>query len=546
MLLMSRAVIDTTAHASAKKTPSSQGPAAGTPPAATPPVPNPGDLSEIAIVDGDRHLTYHELDELSAVLATSLRNLGIGPGARAIVAMRNRWEWFVVNAAIGRLGATRVAMNWRLEPAEAAYIAADSESAVAVIDTKHGQALVDALLETTVRTVLWLGEESLERTTNLGGLLAGAAAPDIGPVRPSPSVVYTSGTTGNPKGALRDDSNVSREIFECYQGAKQYDDVPRLSAGRVRMLLNMPMHHASGGVQGAAAIANRQMVVIQRQFDAEDTLRLIDELAITDWGAVPTMLNRVLSLPASTLSRYRPDSLVRVMVGAAPVPVELKERFVEQFGEGKLFEGYGSTETSMIAGMRPWEHRLKPHSCGRPFRHVSVRIRDEDGEELPAGSVGEIYVRTPQMISGYLNHPPLSTELLDADGRFRTGDVGYLDEHGYLYVTDRVKDMVISGGVNIYPAEIESYLGSHPAVADAAVIGIPDDDLGEAVVAYVQRRDGSDVTAEQLATFCAEGLASYKRPRRIEFVAELPHNEMGKVLKRALREPFWAGRERAV
>ena len=214
--------------------------------------------------------------------------------------------------------------------------------------------------------------------------------------------------------------------------------------------------------------------------------------------------------------------------------------------ENVLSEGYGSTETGMITRLPADMQRLKPGSSGKPFRHVVIEVRDSEGRVLPAGETGELWVRTPTTLAGYLNGSDLGSDTMDANGFFRVGDVGYLDSDGYLYITDRAKDLIISGGVNIYPAEIEVALQRHPAVLDVAVIGIPDDEYGEQVKAFCELKPGQRATADELQQFAAAHLASYKRPKTIEFVSELPRNTMGKILKRELRAPYWNDRERKV
>jgi long-chain acyl-CoA synthetase len=200
----------------------------------------------------------------------------------------------------------------------------------------------------------------------------------------------------------------------------------------------------------------------------------------------------------------------------------------------------------MLTWLPPGMQRSKPGSSGRPYAHVTLSIRDADGRELPVGAEGEIWVRTPRVIRQYLNAPPLGPDTLDADGFFRTGDVGRVDADGYLFITDRAKDMIVAGGVNIYPAEIEAALVTHPAVQDAAVVGVPNDDLGEEAKAFVELKPGRSATEAEILEHCMDRLASYKRPRTLEIVAELPRNTMGKLLKRELRDPFWKGRERNV
>jgi long-chain acyl-CoA synthetase len=286
-------------------------------------------------------------------------------------------------------------------------------------------------------------------------------------------------------------------------------------------------------------------MVLLRRFDPEEALRLIERHKVTVMTGVPTMYKRMAGLPADVLARYDVSSIRGLGVGAAPVPYSLKEWIIGQFGE-VLAEGYGATETGMLTALAPEMQRKKPGSSGLPHRHVHIAIRGEAGDDLPVGEEGEIWVKTPAVIRGYLNAKPLDGETLDANGFFRTGDVGRLDEDGYLFITDRAKDMIVSGGVNIYPAEIEAAILTHPAVQDVAVIGVPDDEFGEQVKAFCELKPGRFADAAEILAHCTNTLASYKRPRTIEIVAELPRNTMGKLLKRELRDPYWKGRERNV
>jgi long-chain acyl-CoA synthetase len=242
---------------------------------------------------------------------------------------------------------------------------------------------------------------------------------------------------------------------------------------------------------------------------------------------------------------YDISSVRQLGTGAAPVPLSIKQWVRERFGP-ILHEGYGATEVGMISHLSPEQEAQKPGSSGRPYRHVSISIRDETGAQLGANQPGEIWVWTPSTITSYLNAPPLDETTRDAEGYFRTGDVGYVDEDGFVFITDRAKDMIISGGVNIYPAEIEAVLIRHPAVQDVAVIGIPDDEFGESVKAFVEVKPGAALETEELIAFAQGALASYKRPKSVEIVDELPRNTMGKLLKKDLRESYWVGRERKV
>ena len=362
-----------------------------------------------------------------------------------------------------------------------------------------------------------------------------------------PLIIYTSGTTGLPKGVVMGQSaqgaseTAMRELMEYMRSVGE--SRPMLPGDVV--LVTMPMHHGAGPgiVWGTQRLGN--LLIMLRRFEPEETLNLIQKHSVTFWTGVPTMYKRIAGLPKDVLAKYDVSSIRALGVGAAPVPFALKEWIIGHFGNC-LAEGYGATETGMLTALAPEMQTKKPGSSGLPHRHVHVRIRNEDGHDLPAGEVGEIWVKTPVVIRQYLNQGPLGDDTLDANGFYRTGDVGRLDDEGYLFITDRAKDMIVSGGVNIYPAEIEAAIIRHPAVQDVAVIGIPDEEFGEQVKAFCELKRGRIAGEAEILAHCRETLASYKRPRTIDIVAELPRNTMGKLLKRELRDPYWKDRERKV
>jgi long-chain acyl-CoA synthetase len=305
------------------------------------------------------------------------------------------------------------------------------------------------------------------------------------------------------------------------------------------------MHHGAGPGAVWSSQARGNTMVFLRRFDPEEALRLIEKHRVSVWTGVPTMYKRIAALPTDVLATYDVTSIRSLGVGAAPVPYSLKEWIIGHFGPC-LAEGYGATETGMLTALSAEMQTKKAGSSGLPHKHVYISIRNEIGDELAAGAEGEIWVKTPVVIAGYLNARPLGADTLDEKGFFRTGDIGRLDEEGYLFITDRAKDMIVSGGVNIYPAEIEAAIIRHPAVQDVAVIGIPDEEFGEQVKAFCELKPGRAAEPAEILADCAQTLASYKRPKSLEIVAELPRNTMGKLLKRELRAPYWKGRERNV
>jgi long-chain acyl-CoA synthetase len=497
----------------------------------------------VAIVEGERQLTFAAWNEAADRVAASLHALGVQRGDIVVLRTQIRLEWGIVAGALGKLGCSLLALNWRLTPAETQYVLGNSGATVFVCDDPDPALLKPAFEGLNIKLAVSI-DAAAEGFVSFESLMEHAPAPRFSAGDP-PLIIYTSGTTGLPKGVIMN----TREIAKSDRKAAEY--LQDVAASRPQVpgdvvLLTLPMHHGAGpaALWGALRLGNR--IVLLRRFDPATTLALIEAHKVTVWTGVPTMYKRITALSQPELDRHDVSSLRLLGVGAAPVPPLLKEWIDGYFGAGKLSEGYGSTETGMITHLAPGMHRIKPGSSGLPHKHVDIRIRDDSGADLPVGSVGEIWVRTPGTIRQYLNGKLLDADTLDGEGFFRVGDVGRLDEDGYLFITDRAKDMIISGGVNLYPAEIEAGLMRHPAVLDAAVIGIPDDEFGEQVKAFIELRPGARASADEIVEHAKLHLASYKRPKSVEIVAELPRNTMGKLLKRELREPYWKGRERRV
>ncbi|MFQ5459098.1 MAG: class I adenylate-forming enzyme family protein, partial [Myxococcota bacterium] len=286
-------------------------------------------------------------------------------------------------------------------------------------------------------------------------------------------------------------------------------------------------------------------VVIGRHFDAESFLASVDRDKITTAFVVPTQLNRIANLPGFVKRRYDVSSMRALITGAAPCHHSVKVKTVELFGPDCFYEFYGATETGINTLLGPEDQLRKPGSCGRALAGNEIRIIGEQGEEVPTGEVGQLYVRNKMLITGYYKNREATEESL-LEGFFSVGDMARIDEEGFIYIVDRKKDMVISGGVNIYPAEVESVLRTHPAVYDCVVIGVPDEEWGESLRAIVVLRPGQETSAETLSDFCRERLADYKVPRAFDFIDEIPHNPSGKPLKRELRDRFWKDRDRKI
>lgn len=501
----------------------------------------PDDLDAVCATEGERTLTWREWNSLADRLASSLGRRGVTAGDRVAVRMHTRLEWLIVSLALSKLGAVIVAVNYRLSPPETLYIASDCEVKAAVIDDREPSTVVEAWRSLDLKVVVSV-DVSAEETELLADLIEEGEEQDRVAKSLAPLIIYSSGTTGAPKGAplASFQTDVDEAVLRDYRTSVQFD----FAAGGPgnRTLINLPMHHGAGPSYTEFALATGGTVVFQRRFDAEEVLALIARHRITHWVSVPTMLHRILKLPTEVRSRYDISTLRFLLGGAAPFSAQLKQKAMEVFGD-VVYEIYGATEAGMIAGATPELLRRKPSATGVPFRQVQVRIVDESGRPVPVGTAGQITAKTPAVISGYIGRGPLGADKIDAEGYYFTGDAGYLDDEGVLYLSDRIIDMIIAGGVNIYPAESEAVIVTHPLVASVAVVGVPDDDHGEQPIAFVQTVPGTSVTAEEILAFCEGKLAKYKWPRVIEFIDEIPTNSMGKTLKRVLREPYLSARE---
>lgn len=480
-------------------------------------------------------------------LAAGLSGLSVGRGSRVAVRTGTRREWFDIHAALSRLGATMVTINRRATPEEVGYMLEDSEAGFFILDDEYPtpfesiwqspKGLLIAFHPASDRMIAF---DQLRTAQQLAAPLDFDA--------PAGMIMYTSGTTGKPKGLFRDP--------QVMQGSRSWMDEVFAEFDRImprdpstRTLLCHPMHHTAGTQTCLDTLHAGGSIVIQSRFDAEETLLLIESHAVTASMMVPTMLHRIRALPPDTLAKYDPRSLRVFELGGAPVPQTLKDWASAYFGpQCGIYEAYGASEMYLVAYTSPADRAAFPGSSGKILKSLEVEIVGPDGEVLGSGETGEICARTPMLINGYLNQPLLTHEQgdLTRDGLFRTGDVGYIDGDGNLFITGRIKDMIVSGGVNIYPAEVEQVLIGHPQVLDAAVVGAPNEEFGEEVMAFCQLRTDADVTSEALIAFCRERIAGYKCPKRIQLLATLPRNESGKVVKRALRDPLWAHAAREI
>ncbi len=506
-----------------------------------------------ALVQDERRLTWREWEERAARLATTLRDrFGVGKGARVAWMMHNRSEFYDLAFALQKLGAVPVAIGYRLTGPEAAYIVDNSDAKLVVCEDRFAPRLDAArsqMPKVAEDAFLMVGsgaarEGALPKATAFEDAIdQGRREELLAEARSGSSIIYTSGTTGRPKGAFRDasDPRMMQALREFTIGVVQgFGYQPG-----DRHLLVCPLYHSAPPAMAGITHLLAGCVVVQGRFDPEETLRVIQDERITSTFMVPTMLNRIASLPPEVLRGYDLSSMRSLIVGAAPFPYPLKQKVVEIFPNPCVYEFYGSTETAINTIIGPEDQLRKPGSCGKVCPGNEIKILAEDGRELPAGEVGTLYVRNPMIISGYYKNKR-ATDESRRDDFFTVGDMAYVDEEGFYYIVDRQKDMIISGGVNIYPAEIEQELRNHPAIYDCAVIGVPNEEWGEEVKAVVQLREGERLTEQELKDFLADNLADYKRPRTIDFVDELPYNPSGKLLKRELRDRYWKAAGRSI
>jgi acyl-CoA synthetase (AMP-forming)/AMP-acid ligase II len=492
-----------------------------------------------ALIEGERRLAWREYHEARNRLAHALGDLGLDAGEHVVLYADNSVEVLLAAAAARARGLIPVPMNHRLTADEVAYILDDSDAVAVFV----GDAFVPTLERVRgraprLRHVILLGAERRPWARPLDDLLrSGRPEPPPAPAGLGGSMVYTAGTTGKPKGALRratDPATLLPRLAALHCVAP--DDV-HLVAG--------PLYHSAPGGFALYAHLLGQTVVVMRTFDAEQALRAIEQHRCTTTFMAPTLLKRLIDLPASTRARHDVSSMRSIVMAAAPCPMRVKEEILAWFGP-VLYEFYGSTELGVNTVLAPPDMLRKPHSCGRAAAGVELTVLDEAGHPLPAGQAGELHVRrSPGMFEGYYKNPQATRETARGDW-LSVGDVAWMDDEGFVYVCDRKRDMIISGGVNIYPAEIEDVLHRHPGVEDAAVFGVPDADWGERVHAAVQPRAGASLGAAEVIDFCRRHLADYKTPREVSFHAALPRDTAGKLVKRVLREPHWAGRRTRV
>lgn len=475
--------------------------------------------------------TNLRLNEMGRRLASGLKALGIGRGDHVVVSLPNSPEVFACFSAIWRIGAVIVPIMFLLGENETRYII-DHSGAKAVITSRDLLEKIETARKGIrhIKHVIVLGGEDRAEQVDFYGLVNNHSAAQQTEDMDNNDValmIYTSGTTGQPKGVMLSHENLYRNALASLEASEP-------GRGDITLLC-LPLAHSFGVVvmnSGNLVQFRENFGVLMRWFDPEEVFRLIEKYRVNSFIGVPTMYQLLVNHPSA--DKYDTSSLQRCTISAAPVTEELYRAFTSRFG-CKMYEGYGLTEASPAVALNRPSMPIKTGSTGIPLPGVTVKIFDPEDNELPLGHQGEIVVKGPSVMAGYYNRPEETGEALRG-GWLHTGDIGYLDADGYLFITDRIKDMIIKGGYNIYPSEIEGYLEQHAAIGEVSVVGIPDEKYGEEIMAFIVPVPGRQLKAQEVVEFAKSKMTAFKAPSRVKFVDGLPKSLVGKVLKKELRK----------
>ena len=505
-----------------------------------------GDALAVVVDDsgGARPSTtsFAELNAMVNRLAHGLLASGVERGQRLVWCGPNSLEVLVTIHAARKLGLVAVPLSYRFNAEEMAYVIDNSDATVVVADAEFAPVVdsVRAGLGKVAQFVSFGGVTPGGWSDWDRDVLAGASDAEPPPVEASAAgaaMIYTSGTTGKPKGALRTSTDRTLVFALLAELNLLHEHAVHLTTG--------PLYHSGPLAFASLSHTLGAPIVVLRKFDPIAWIRLVRDHRVTNTFSAPTQVKRIVSLPPDELAKADMSTMICLIANAAPVPYALKEEVFEKLGTTFLFEVYGSTELGVDTVLKPEDQLGKPGSCGKPYGGIQLRIVRDDGTDAPTGEPGELFVSTTLAMDGYHRTGEQLTEI-EHTGWKSVGDIAYLDDEGYVYICDRKKDMIISGGVNIYPAEIEAVLYGHGQVLDVAVFGIPDDEWGERVHAIVQAKAGETIDLDELRAYAEQHLGGYKRPRAYELRDSLPRTDSGKLLKRVLRDEYWQGRDSAV
>jgi long-chain acyl-CoA synthetase len=503
-------------------------------------------VNDPAVFSGNRRLPLAQVRQRAARLGRGLQGLGIGPGDRYGIVMRNETGFLEANLAAAPIGAVPVPVNWHWTGVDLAHLLSDSGIKLVIVHTDLLPAvqarkpahvtIVEAVPPEEIAAAYQPGPVAPSgRYPTLSGLIEDNEPPAPVDAPPPMAVIYTSGTTGLAKGILRDPIKPENApgLMSLVANAFAYEP-------GATTVLPAPLYHTAPNVAATFAAAMGMSMVIMPRFDPEELLRLIEEHRVSTVQVVPTMFIRMLRLPEQVRARYDLSSLKAVVHAAAPCPPDVKRAMIDWLGP-IVREYYGGSEGGIWVYCDSAEWLAHPGTVGRPVLDAAIRVLDPHLNEVPAGETGLIYGRSPHVWPDftYLGNEDKRRAIDAGEGFITVGDLGHVDADGYLYLSDRQGDMVISGGVNIYPAEIEACLQSLPGLADVAVFGIPDPDLGESLAAHVEPLPGATLTAEQVRDHVTRHLAKYKVPTVVVFEKELPREDSGKLFKRRLKERYW-------
>ena len=511
------------------------------------------------IISGDRQITHAEMIDHAQRAAAGFASLGIGKDDAVAIMLRNDFAFLEASAAIGQLGGYSVPVNWHYTPDEAEYLFGNCGAKAIVIHADLIPGIESALPKDVpvfvvptppeIASAFQVSAENCRVPAGRTGWydwLGGFQPQPPQTTEPPGAMIYTSGTTGRPKGVKRAPPTPEQSAASMKMIGGVFDLAAAImepGKHKIVTIIPGPMYHSAPNAYGGLAVRAGADVILQPRFDAEDMLRLIQEHRVTHIQMVPTMFVRLLKLPDEVKRKYDLSSLRFIVHAAAPCPIHVKRAMIEWWGP-IINEYYGSTETGAVVFCTAEEWLAHPGTVGRAAPDVKLRILDDAGQDVEQGTPGDLYVRLTTGADFTYQGDDAKRAKSEREGLISVGDIAYQDADGFIYLCDRRNNMVISGGVNIYPAEIEAELLKVPGVADGVVFGIPDEDFGEALCAVIQPYPDAKLDVLTVRTELAKHLAKYKVPKIIEFHPELPREDSGKVFKRKLRDPYWekAGR----